>query len=270
MRKKAFNIALSNTIRDGGLTIRNFKDLGDFIKTNKIWEGVMHYTWLSKFLIYTGIIGSLAFIAFIFRYWSEALANNPLTLANMSTALGGFLTEGYDLFVIGGLKYIILILMEVVIFHFARRTLEVKTGQKIDTTIKTFIGAQIRMIKVAVYSFFMESILSIIAGIILSMLGLSIIKPAITLFIQSYFLGFAVVDNYNEIYHMSLRQSSLYTLQYATVALIIGLVVYVIMLVPLAGSVLGPLIGAVVATLTMYELHQIDNNMSWVFIKKKE
>jgi uncharacterized protein YqgC (DUF456 family) len=270
MRKKAFNIALDNITRDGALTIRNFKDLSDFIRRHRLWEGVMHYTWLSKFLIITGIIGSLAFITFIFRYWSEALANNPLTLSSVGSALGGFFAEGYDLFVIGGLKYVILILMEVVIFHFARRTLEIKTGQKNDTSIKTFIGAQVRMVKVAIYSFCMESILSIFAGIILSMLGFSIIKPAITLLIQSYFLGFAVVDNYNEIYHMTIRQSSLYTLQYASVSLIIGLIVYVIMLVPLAGSIVGPLIGAVVATLTMYELHRQDDNMAWIFTSQEK
>ncbi len=65
---------------------------------------------------------------------------------------------------------------------------------------------------------------------------------------------------------MTIKQSFRYTMQYGTVAFLIGLVVYIIMLIPLAGTLMGPLLGAVVGTITMYELHQIDQNMDWVFV----
>lgn len=230
----------------------------------------MQYTWLSKFLLYTGIIGGIGFITFVFNYWSGALQQQELSLATLGSAFGGFFSEGYDLFIIGGLKYVILILMEVIIFHFVRRTLEIKTGQKLDTSIKTFISAQIRMIRVVIYSYFMETVMTIIAGIILKMFGFGGLKPMLTLIIQAYFLGFAVVDNYNEIYHMTIKQSARYTLQYATVALITGVVVYVIMMVPVAGSVIGPMLGAVVATLTMHELYMKDRNMAWIFTEDQK
>lgn len=269
--KKPYLVAFSNFWRDGSETIANFKGLSDFIKENRLWNGVTKYTWLSKFLLLVGVVGSLGFISFMYNYWSAVPAVSTQSLAGFGTALGGFFSEGYDLFIIGGLKYVILILMEVVIFHFARRTIEIKTGDKIDTSLKTFIAAQIRMIKVVLFSYLMESIATfLVVKLAFSMLGLDALGPVATLIIQSYFLGFAVIDNYNEIYDMTIKQSYGYTMQYGTVAMIVGLVVYTIMMVPLAGAFVGPLIGAVVGAMTMYELHQIDQNMAWVFLSTKK
>ena len=267
--RKPYLTALSNVVRDGTQTISNFRGLADFIKENKLWEGVLKYTWLSKFLILVGLVGSFSFIHFVYNYWSDSQTAIQINTAGFTSALGGFFSEGYDLFVLGGLKYLILILMEVVIFHFARRTLEVKTGETIDTSLKVFIEAQIRMIKVVFYSWLMETIVTfIVVKVAFSILGLHSMDTIVTMLIQCYFLGFAVIDNYNEIYKMTIKQSFRYTMQYGTVAFLIGFVVYLIMLIPLAGTLMGPLLGAVVGTITMYELHQIDRNMDWVFIPK--
>ena len=267
--RKPYLTALSNVVRDGTQTISNFRGLADFIKDNKLWEGVLKYTWLSKFLIVVGLVGSFSFIHFVYNYWSDSQTVIQINTAGFTSALGGFFSEGYDLFVLGGLKYLILILMEVVIFHFARRTLEVKTGETIDTSLKVFIEAQIRMIKVVFYSWLMETIMTfIVVKVAFSILGLHSMDTIVTMLIQCYFLGFAVIDNYNEIYKMTIKQSVRYTMQYGTVAFLIGFVVYLIMLIPLAGTLMGPLLGAVVGTITMYELHQIDRNMDWVFIPK--
>lgn len=269
--KKPYKVALANVWRDGSETIANFHGLSNFIRENQIWNGLTKYTWLSKFLMLVGIIGGIAFIRFVFNYWSAAPDISTQSLAGFGTTLGNFFVEGYDLFIIGGLKYVILILMEVVIFHFARRTIEIKTGEDIDTSLKAFIEAQIRMVKVVFYSYLMESIVTfLVVKLAFSMLGLHFLDPVATLLIQSYFLGFAVIDNYNEIYHMTIKQSFKYTQQYAAVALIVGLVVYIIMMLPLLGTLLGPLIGAVVGAMTMYELHQIDQNMAWVFVTKEK
>ena len=268
--QKPYIIAIRHFRRDAIETISNLRDLQDFIKKNKLWEGVLKYTWLSRFLMIVGIIGGIAFINFIFEYWTQKAQIDTLSFSSLGTAVGGFFVEGYDLFVIGGLKYVILILMEVVIFHFARRTIEIKTGETVDTSLKTFIKAQMRMIKVVAYSWLMETIVSfLVVKLAFSMLGLDSLDTIATILIQSYFLGFAVIDNYNEIYHMTIKQSLKYTTQYGTVALIVGLMVYTIMLIPLAGAFAGPLIGAVVGAITMYELHQMDQNMDWVFIPKK-
>ena len=264
--KEPFRIALSNAIRDSKETILNFQHSLDFVKEHELWHGILKYTWLSKFLMLVGVIGVIGFVRFIFTYWTDNQVLNELSLASLGSAVGGFFVEGYDLFVLGGLKYVILILMEVIIFHFARRTLEIKTGVDIDTSLKSFIDAQIRMIKVVIYSWLMETIATvIIVKIILSFFGIDFMDTIATVLIQSYFLGFAIIDNYNEIYHMTIKQSLRYDNQYAMVTLIIGTSAYVMMLVPLAGTIVGPLICAVVATLTMHQLYVTDQNMAWIF-----
>ncbi len=264
--KEPFRIALSNAIRDSKETILNFQHSLDFVKEHELWHGILKYTWLSKFLMLVGVIGGIGFVRFIFTYWTDNQVLNELSLASLGSAVGGFFVEGYDLFVLGGLKYVILILMEVIIFHFARRTLEIKTGVDIDTSLKSFIDAQIRMIKVVIYSWLMETIATvIIVKIILSFFGIDFMDTIATVLIQSYFLGFAIIDNYNEIYHMTIKQSLRYDNQYAMVTLIIGTSAYVMMLVPLAGTIVGPLICAVVATLTMHQLYVTDQNMAWIF-----
>ncbi len=270
MTRRPLYTALTNTVRDSICTIGNFQGLYDFIQENKIYRGVSKYTWLSKALAVVAIIGGIGFIKFIFSYWQREEVASQMSLASFGSAFTGFVSEGYDLFVIGGLKYVILVLMEVVIFHFTRRTLEIKTGQEFDTSLKAFINAQVRMLKVVFFSYGMEIFVTIVAGVPLGMLGLEFLKPATAFIIQCFFLGFAVIDNYNEAYHMTIKQSFRYTQRYAAVSLLVGLVVYVLMLAPLVGTVLGPLIGAVVAAITMYELHEIDQDMQWVFQETAE
>ena len=244
----------------------NYQNAADFIKENRIWDGILKYTWLSKFLFITGIVGGLAFLKFIFDYWIDSNVMNEISLASFGTALSGFFVQGYDIFVIGGLKYVILILMEVIIFHFIRRTIEIQTNTVLDTSLNAFIQAQIRMIKVVAYSWLMETIVTVIVVQVgLNIIGYDSLQSVATLLIQSYFLGFAIIDNYNEIYDMTIKQSLRYANQYAAVTLIIGLSAYVMMLIPLLGTVAGPLVGAVVAALTMQELFLQDRNMAWIF-----
>ena len=265
-----FKTAASNILRDTQLTTTNYQKSIDFVKEHRIWEGIFKYSWLSKFLLLVGVVGGLAFIKFVFNYWSQVEVTKGVSLASVSTSISGFFVEGYDLFILGGLKYVILILMEVIIFHFARKTLEIKLDVELDTSLKAFIKAQSRMIKVVFYSWIMETIITfIVVKIGFSILSLGSIRFVATVLIQSYFLGFAIIDNYNEMYHMSIKQSQRYANQYAGVTLVIGIVTYMLMIIPLLGAVVGPLIGAVVAVLTMNELYHKDRNMDWVFIERK-
>jgi len=266
-----FKRAGTNILRDTKLASTNYQVSIDFVKEHRIWEGILKYSWLGKFLLVAGVIGGITFIKFVFSYWSNVEMTSELSLANVGSSLSGFFTEGYSLFVVGGFKYVILIFMEVVIFHFARRTLEIKLGVDMDTSFQAFIKAQTRMIRVVFYSWIMETIITfIIVTIGFSIFGLSAVGSVATFLIQSYFLGFAIIDNYNEMYHMTVKQSQRYSNQYAGVTLVVGIATYILLILPLVGAMLGPLIGAVVAVLTMHELYLKDQNMDWVFVEKEK
>lgn len=247
-------------IRDFVLTIKNYRNVFPFIQANQIWKGFLSYSWVSKFLLVLGAVLSLKFGG-LFNNWYEQTATQGMSFTAFGNLIEDTFSEGYHLFVDGGFKYAILILLEVVIFHFARKTLEVLTGDKAEDSLDAFIKAQVRMIKVVFFAYIMETVCSVFFGSMLSLVGFDIIKPVVIFGIQCFFLGFAVVDNYNEIYEMSIKQSFKYTRQYAGVAVAIGIVIYVLMMVPVVGAVLAPLLGAVTATITMHELNKEDDSL---------
>jgi len=226
-----------------------------FIRKHKLWEGLLKYGWVSKLMIVLGIIVSLKFYG-IFSNWlnrSEVAGDPVAMIQNMGGLLSDVATEGYDLFFMSGFKYLLLILLEIFIFHLARRTLEIKTGNKIDCTFNTFVQAEIRMIKVAIRCFILETIIVFILSLGANILGIEFINPLFSIVVQCYFLGFLVVDNYNEIYGMSIKQSDHFSRQYAGLLLSIGLGAYVLLSLPIIGAICAPFISAVGATIVMHE-----------------
>lgn len=255
-------------IRDIVLTIKNYRTVFPFIKANKLWVGFLAYSWVSKFLLVVGALLSLKFGG-IFSSWMGNVAVEGMSMNAFGSLISESASEGYHLFVQGGFKYVILILLEVVIFHFARKTLEVLTGDKAEDSLKAFIEAQVRMLKVVLFAYVLETIFSVLVGVLVSLIGFEMIKPLLIFLIQCFFLGFVVVDNYNEIYKMSIQQSFKYTRQYAGVAIGIGVVLYVLMLVPVLGAVLAPLLGAVTATITMHELNKTDDMLELALVENE-
>ncbi|MEO1434520.1 MAG: hypothetical protein AAFV80_03235, partial [Bacteroidota bacterium] len=168
------------------------------------------------------------------------------------TSLGA---EGYNLFFLGGMKYVVLIIMEVVIFHFVRKTISILSGEEQEASFKAFVAAEIRMIKVSFIAFILESIFTFLAQLGIGLIGLHFLKPLVAFGIQCYFLGWVVIDNYFELYGMKISPSLKATKYYAGLSVILGISIYILLLIPLLGAFLAPLFGAVVATLAMYELH---------------
>ena len=252
--------------RDFIFTIKNYREVLPFIKTNKLWKGFLDYSWVTKFLLLIGALVSLKFTG-VFSDFFNQTSQQGISFNTVGNLVGNTIDEGYDLFKMSGFKYAILILLEVVIFHFARKTLEILTGEKAEANLNSFIQAQIRMIKVVLFAYVMEMFSTVLVGAGLSILGIGVIKPVLSFVIQCFFLGFVIIDNYNEIYHMSIKQSFKYTRQYTGVSIGIGIVVYVLMLLPVLGALLAPLLAAVTATITMYELDKKDDSLEEVFVE---
>ncbi|MEM6964358.1 MAG: hypothetical protein AAF573_06305 [Bacteroidota bacterium] len=247
-------------VRDFIQTVKTYREVFQFIIKNKLWKGFAEYSWVSNFMLLIGAIISLRFGGIIGN-WVDQTAVQGMSMASVSNLFVETFHEGQELFMMSGFKYVILILLEVVIFHFARKTLEVLSREVAQATLKDFMAAQVRMFKVVIFSYAMETMFSIIAKMLLSTVGLDVLEVVAVFLIQSFFLGFAVVDNYNEIFEMSIKNSFKFTRQYAGVAIGVGVVIYVLMLVPVIGAVLAPLLGAVTATMVMYELNKEDDSM---------
>lgn len=232
-----------------------YKESIEFIQENKLWKGMDQYGWLSKALIAIAMIltwyayGTVGQIteAFDEQSLSATFQSLSSSVSDLSSMGANFVSSSY-------FKYIVFVLMEVVIFHFARRTLEIKTNKKFDTTFKAFVNAEKRMLKVAAYCAITEWVLTLGITIAISIFGFDYLKAPLVFIMQCYFLGFLMLDNFNEIYHLTIKESSKLTRSFAGVALAIGFVSYMLILIPLIGAFLAPLLGAVTAAIVMHRL----------------
>lgn len=251
-------------------SVLTYKEAIEFIQVNKLWQGMGQYGWLSKALLALALVlgwyayGTVEKVTEVFDAQNFTAAYQTLSssVSDLSSMGADFISSNY-------FKYIVFILMEVVIFHFARRTLEIKTNKDFDTTFNAFWNAEKRMIKVAIHCAITEWVLTLGLTIVLSIFSLKSLKAPLVLIMQCYFLGFLMLDNFNEIYHLTIKESSKLTRSFAGVALGIGFVSYMLMLIPLVGAFLAPLLGAVAAAIIMHRLVP-EGPVSPSYLKKQE
>lgn len=238
-----------------------------FIKEHRLWTGMAQYRWLSIVLVVMALLIGLRFAHFLSSWWTQPeLAEQGV----MESTMGLFSTSWLavkDFFFDGSYPYLVLVLIEVLIFHFVRRTLMIVTGQTIDTRFKTFLSSQMRMISLGVVSFVLDAVFTFLLNLPLGILGLSVLKPIATQGVQAFFMGVIIVDNYNEVYHMTIRQSLAYCWQYGGLTIIVGALVSILILAPLVGVIIGPILGAVVAARTLHSLYLKDYDREWVFLR---
>jgi len=255
-------------VRDTQLTVDSSRRSVDFIKEHRLWEGFKSYRWFVKALV---VVGVFLGIRLFFSLDDLLGAGAEGQQAALSSYFNGLTLDSISSYFGGGLKYVILIALELIIFHFTRRTMMVVTGEHIDTSFKTFIKAEKRMILVAIFSIIMEALWKFGANTVLSIFGLAdTLEWGVGFLIQSFYLGFAIVDNYNELFHMTIRQSHRYSLQYAPVVFITGAILFAMLEIPIIGVILGPVICAVIATLTMHQISTRDTDMAWVYVEKEK
>ena len=228
---------------------------GRFIQEHRLWEGFWAYGWVTRFLIVIALLVGVKFLSVAINWFQNFSLTNPgQALQNM----GMMFSEGFGFLFSGGMKYAMLVLLEVLVFHFSRRTVFILTGNDSAATFHEFMDAQVRMFKVGIYAWVMELLFTIAFKIFFGIFGaIDFLQPACVFAVQCYFLGFAILDNYHEQFELSIKESSRYALNYVGVAAAAGLVAYLMMLVPVAGVIAAPILTSVAVTLAMYELSDL-------------
>lgn len=256
--KKLFYKNLKNFVPLFLLSLTVHAEVPTFLKRYPVWKGFLKYNWISKILLVAAAFSSLVFLDTLMDWWNKADTSSALgftsSIGNLAQNIG---SEGYDLFMDGGMKYVILLLVEVLIFHATYKTLDIITEEKRpEPTFNDFVQAEIRMFKIVLRSWVLELLTMIFVGIVLGFLGLNILEDFIHVLIQCYFLGLAVVDNYHEHRGRTIRESYYITHQVIGLAFGVGLILYLFLYIPLLGAIIGPLVAAVAATLCMDEVER--------------
>lgn len=231
----------------------------EFSRKNKLWVGFWKYGWVAKLLIGLGILVGIQFVSCVWEnleQWSSDQDHNAVM--KFGTLTSNVLEESYNFLFTGGLKYVMLLLMEVVIFHMCRRTLEILTGETGELTVKTFVKAQIRMIKIAAVCFGLEIACGVCIKIAFNLVpAFDFLEPTVKLLVHTYFIGFLILDNYHEQFDLKIKASVKYGYGFIGVGLACGLLLNAAMLVPIAGPILGPMLAAIVVTLVMFRLSDL-------------
>lgn len=148
-----------------------------------------------------------------------------------------------------GTKYILIILLEIIIFYFSVKTLGILTDRPTKPTFSEFIRAEKRMIKIMFLCFLKGIGASIVVSILLGIIGLNVISPAVMFVVYGYFMGYAFIDNYNEQFDHHIKQSQEIIRQHFGAAVTIGVVVSLLIYIPLLGPLFGPIFGSVSAAI---------------------
>lgn len=251
--------SLQNYFSQFILTLGKIRESIDFLYKHRLWEGFWSYGWVVRFLVVAGLIFSLKFIQIVYNWMERASAADPIAaLSSMGDLMSTFAHEGYSFFYHGAMKYILLVLMEIIIFHVVRRSIAILTNEDSEASLTAFIQAQKRMINVVFRVFILELVFKAIVKAAFWALGpIDFLEPGILFLIQCYFLGFAVLDNYHEQFGMSIKQSFAYGKQYLGVSLALGIFLQLAFYIPIAGAVAGPLIAAVTVSLVMFQLSDL-------------
>ncbi len=249
------------------MVLKYAKEAPDFIDKHKLWKGLAHYSWVIKGIVVIAAITGLYTVSFIADLFTGDVS---ITQNSLMASFSSFSLDGIADFFGGSMKYILLAVVEVIIFHFTRRTMMIVTGRPIDTSWDTFVKAEKRMIAVIFVAFGLEKAFGFGWSIFSGIFGFDSLEPVFMVLIQSFYLGFAIIDNYNELYDMSIKQSHRFTWHYAPVALVVGGMLNLMLYVPFLGVLIGPIVCAVVATLTMHFINNQDNGVAWVFVEKKK
>lgn len=259
-------------------------DTPAFIKKHQLWKGFLDHKWIMIMTIL--IMGTLSVTLYndLHAYFVEsqneilieiptegfdvgiealetAALNSPEEIRETLEVEKRSLTEtkeklenNHKPLFSGSYKFLILILLEILIFHFAVGTNNIIKKDNRILTVQEFARAQIRMMKVMAHKWIFGLLMYILISVVCGILSISYLTDFIMFFVYAFFLGFAFLDNYLEQYHFSIKRSSKRIQTHLGAAIVFGIVASLGMSIPVIGPIAIPFICAVAATLYGHEM----------------
>lgn len=232
-----------------------------FFKENKLWKGFLTYKWVALCTILISIVFSYFFIHDMGSYLFSEQVSNPINEAGfIDDAISEQAKEdNKKTSFSGGSKFLLLIVLELIIFFFSMRTLEILSGKRNKANFKVFWKAELRMVKVMFKSFIQGTIIQFGLYIILSIFGLTILNGFLMFFVYASFMGMAFLDNFNEQYGMTIKESEYVAKQHFGAAFVLGIATSLLLMIPIVGPIVTPIFGAISANVYGYRFKLQEN-----------
>jgi len=250
-----------------------------FIKEHQLWKGFWDRKWV---LIFSIIIAtSFSFVLYnnIYDYFipdkedvelniptegfdegiesmDEALNDSPdagkpeLEKGKQSLVKQKEILEGeHKPLFSSSLRFLLLIFLQVLMFHFAVRTNNVLKNENKAPRVKQLYKSQIRMVKLMLRKWIYGLIMYILMSILLGIIGQShLIKP-IMFFIYGYYIGFAFLDNYLAQFNFSIKESVKCIQSHFGASTLFGVFASAVMFIPTVGPLIVPFVCGIAATI---------------------
>jgi len=240
-------------------SIRCLKILGEsytFFKENKLWRGIFQHKWILLVTVILSILFTFTLFSNLYEYFFQAQEVADLELIDEEG--GSTKSVNKDTAILGGSKFLFLIMLEIVIFYFSVKTLEILNKEKYPTNFGMFLGAEYRMVKVMIRSAIQSLIAQIVLSIVLAFSDLDYLLPVLMFLVHSYFIGLAFFDNYNEQQKLNIKESDICIRHHSGAATTLGAVASLGLMIPVIGPLLVPVFGAITANLYGFR-HHIEN-----------
>ena len=227
-----------------------------FTRRKRLWEGFWRYGWVSRLLILLAIIVGIKFFDLLFNWFNRIDTSGPTSIASsVSSFFTDVAVEELEFLFSGGLKYAMLALLEILIFHISRRTFQILSGRDSDATFGAFVKAQVRMLKVTLRSYVLETIIVALINIATGIMGFLEPMGWIAIVgVQAYYMGFTIIDNHFEQFGLTIKESIRESRKFLGIVLALGFILQIFFIIPVLGTIVGPLLATVAATMIMFEL----------------
>ncbi len=232
-------------------SIRCLKILGEsyhFFMTHKLWKGIFQHKWILLITVILSILFTVTLFSNLYDIIFSVTENNELGLINNEESSKTAKTNK-NTAIFGGSRFLFLIMLEIVIFHFSVKTLEILNNEKYKTTFGMFLSAEIRMVRVMIRGAIQSLIAQIVLGIVLSILDFDFILPILMFLVHSFFIGLAFLDNYNEQQKLNVKESDICIRHHSGAATTLGVVASLGLMIPFIGPLAVPVFGAITANI---------------------
>jgi len=230
--------------------INAMRDTIPFIQQHELWKGMRDHKFVAGILAIISLLFSVFVLGDIVSVFGDVIKGDVVQSglsSNMGEVSDAVKKEGKDAFFSGGTRYLLIILLEVVIFHFAVKTLSILTQEKRSPVFKDFLNAEFRMISVMFRNFLKGLVIHFFIYIAFSIFGIKDLTSVVMFFVYAYFIGFAFFDNYNEQFGKTIRESQGIIKQHRWASTTLGITVSGLIFVPFIGPVIAPILASIAA-----------------------
>lgn len=227
-----------------------------FFINNRLWTGFFKHKWMALATLVIAVLFSYWMVCDVAAMLSSLGSGSEASEASMiGDGISDEDKKEYTRTALnGGSKYVLMILLEIVIFHFSIRTIDILSGSEMPVKLQQFWKAELRMIHVLFRGFVQALIAQVVVSVIFGVLGApDFAKRMVMFFVYAYFIGHAFFDNYNELHKIQISKSERITQAHFGATLTLGVVASTLLMIPIIGAIVTPIFGAISANIYGYQ-----------------